>query len=65
MQTIITEVARVLSSGGIVALPTDTVYGIACCIDSDEGIRKLYDIKGRRTDNPISICVADVEDMQK
>lgn len=46
-------------------MPTDTIYGIACCIDSDDGIKKLYDIKKRRADNPISICVAEVQDMQK
>lgn len=57
--------ALLLSSGGVIALPTDTLYGIACCIDSDDGIKKLYDIKGRKADNPISICVAEIEDMQK
>lgn len=65
MQGVISEMALLLSSGGVIALPTDTVYGIACCVDSDDGIKKLYDIKERKTDNPISICVAEIEDMQK
>lgn len=55
----------ILSAGGVIAVPTDTVYGIACSVESDEGIRKLYDIKQRNTKNPISICVGDLEDMHK
>ena len=65
MEKILTEAAALLSSGGIIALPTDTVYGIACCIHSDEAIKRIYDIKGRNTSNPISICVADLDDMQR
>jgi len=57
--------ASLLSSGGIIALPTDTIYGIACCVDSDRAIEKLYEIKKRNTGKPIAICVAEVEDMQK
>ena len=65
MEKIVTDLALLLSSGGIIALPTDTVYGIACSIDSNEAIKKLYDIKGRNFDKPVSICVGEVEDMQK
>lgn len=61
----ITEMALLLSSGGIIAIPTDTVYGIACSVNSDAGIEKLYTVKKRNTGNPISICVAEVEDMHK
>lgn len=61
----ITEMAQLLCSGGIIALPTDTVYGIACSVDCNEGIQRLYDVKERNVDNPVAICVADIEDMQK
>ncbi len=55
----------ILSAGGVIAVPTDTVYGITCSVDSDEGIRKLYDIKQRNIKNPIAICVSDLEHMHK
>ena len=61
----VAEVAEVLLSGGVVALPTDTVYGIACSVHSTEGIENLYKIKGRNADKPIAICVAEIEDMHK
>lgn len=65
MRDAIDQVVHVLSAGGVIALPTDTVYGIACSVDSDEGIKKLYDIKQRDPNNPISICVSDLDHMKK
>ena len=62
---IVANTASTLSSGGVVALPTDTIYGLACNVNSNEGIRKLYNIKKRNTKNPVAICVAEVEDMHK
>ena len=55
----------VIESGGVIALPTDTVYGIAASVSSDEAILKLYSIKGRQKNKPIAICVSDVEDINK
>lgn len=45
MEKIIAELAVLISSDGVIALPTDTLYGIACSVNSNDGIRKLYDIK--------------------
>ena len=55
----------VLQGGGVIALPTDTIYGIAALANSDEAIKKLYSIKGRQQNKPVAICVGDVEDMNK
>ena len=65
MEKVISEMAFLLSSGGIISLPTDTLYGLACSINSDYAIRRLYDIKGRNVQKPIAICVAEIEDMSK
>ena len=59
------EAALVLRSGGVVALPTETVYGIAASIESSEGIERLYQIKGRKKAKPIAICLSEVEDIDK
>lgn len=54
-----------LKIGGIVALPTDTVYGIACCATNIDAIGKLYDIKARNENKPVAICVGRVCDIQQ
>ena len=54
-----------LRSGGVVALPTETVYGIAASIETSEGIERLYQIKGRKKAKPIAICLSEVDDIDK
>jgi L-threonylcarbamoyladenylate synthase len=51
----------VLGSGGIVALPTDTVYGIACRLDAQGGVERLFEAKERPPDKAIMVLVDDVE----
>jgi L-threonylcarbamoyladenylate synthase len=53
------EAARVLARGGIVALPTDTVYGIAVSIDTPDGIERLFAAKQRPPDKAIALLIAD------
>ena len=54
-----------LRSGGVVALPTETVYGIASSAESSEGIEKLYRVKGRQKTKPIAICLNEVDDIDR
>lgn len=51
--------AAALERGLVVAVPTDTVYGIAARIDRPEGIGRLFDLKGRRRDVAIAVLVRD------
>lgn len=53
------EAIRVLQAGGIVALPTDTVYGIAVSLDTPGGIERLFAAKERPPDKAIALLVAD------
>lgn len=58
------EIARAkaqLESGGVVALPTETVYGLAASIFSDEGIRKIFSIKERPFFDPLIVHISDLE----
>lgn len=55
---------NILHSGGVIALPTDTVYGLACSATNTEGISNLYHIKKRNENKPVAICVGKVEDVQ-
>ena len=59
------EASAALCRGSVVALPTDTIYGIACSVNSDKGIEKMYEIKGRDAEKPVAICVAEIQDMYR
>lgn len=52
---------EVLLGGGVVALPTETVYGLAASIESEEGIRKIFSIKERPFFDPLIVHIADLE----
>ena len=54
---------NVLLKGHIIALPTDTIYGLAVSALNDSAIQKLYELKARDYSKPIAICVSDVEEL--
>ena len=54
----IKEAAEILKKGGIVAFPTETVYGLAADYNNKEAINKLYSIKKRPKDKPFTIHIA-------
>lgn len=53
--------AEVISAGGLIATPTDTVYGIAGDAQNEEAISRIYQVKGRNASKPIAICVSEVD----
>lgn len=55
------EAARLLRSGRLVAVPTETVYGLAARADRDEAVAAIYRAKGRPSFNPLIVHVADLE----
>ena len=56
----IKKAAEILRGGGIVAIPTETVYGLAASAYDDEAIRKVFVAKGRPQDNPLIVHIADI-----
>ncbi|VVC87589.1 unnamed protein product [Leptidea sinapis] len=54
-----------LASGNVIAVPTDTIYGLACSANCPEAIKKLYTIKGRDASKPVAICVTHIDDLRK
>lgn len=61
----ISQVARLLRQGELVAFPTDTVYGVGCDPWNAAAIAKLYAVKQRDQDKGIPILIADVADVNK
>ena len=57
----IRQAARVLRAGGVVGVPTETVYGLAGCISQPDAIAEIFRLKGRPQDNPLIVHVADLE----
>jgi len=58
-ETAIAEAARVLAAGGLIALPTETVYGLGADTFNADALRAVYAIKGRPLDNPLIAHVLD------
>ena len=67
MQTTLTdsveEAASILNSGGIVAFPTETVYGLGASVCHPEAIKKLFRAKGRPMDNPLIVHIYNIEQL--
>ena len=57
------EGARILREGGLVAFPTETVYGLGANALDEEAARKIYEAKGRPSDNPLIAHVSAMEDV--
>ncbi|XP_030250041.1 threonylcarbamoyl-AMP synthase [Sparus aurata] len=56
---------KALKEGHVVAVPTDTIYGLASLAQNSEAIGKTYDIKGRNAQKPLAICVGEIRDIYK
>jgi L-threonylcarbamoyladenylate synthase len=54
-----------LRAGGVVALPTETVYGLAADITHESAIERVYAIKGRPRDHPLIVHVGSVREMEQ
>ncbi|CAF4894052.1 unnamed protein product, partial [Rotaria magnacalcarata] len=44
----------ILKHDGVLAVPTDTIYGLATLVNSEKGVRKIYEIKGRSFTKPLA-----------
>lgn len=60
-EKVIGEAIDVLSKGGVVLYPTDTVYGLGANIFDKSAVRRVFEIKQRSFLKPLSILVSDVE----
>ena len=64
-EKVMEEAGRVLKEGGLVAFPTETVYGLGGDGLNPDSSRKIYQAKGRPSDNPLIIHIADMESLDK
>jgi L-threonylcarbamoyladenylate synthase len=61
----LTHAADILTHGGLVAFPTDTVYGLAVLPFQAEYVERLYIAKGRNSDRAIAVLLGDAEQLEQ
>lgn len=57
--------AALLTAGQLVAFPTETVYGLGADATNVDAVKQVYLAKGRPSDNPLIVHVADVETVER
>ncbi len=61
----ISRAAQILKNGGVVAIPTETVYGLAASAFDENAIKKVFSAKGRPQDNPLIVHISNTEMLNK
>ena len=59
----VNEAADILKNGGIVAIPTETVYGLAASALDENAVKKVFAAKGRPQDNPLIVHIANIKEL--
>jgi tRNA threonylcarbamoyl adenosine modification protein (Sua5/YciO/YrdC/YwlC family) len=62
-ERLIKQAVGILRNGGVIAYPTDTIYGIGCDIFNKKGVKKIYQIKQRDPRKPFSFICSDISDI--
>jgi L-threonylcarbamoyladenylate synthase len=60
----LSRATEVLGNGGVVAIPTETVYGLAAAINNLVSLNKIFSVKGRPTSHPLIAHLSSVEELQ-
>ncbi len=61
----IDHAVAVLKAGGLVAFPTETVYGLGASARNEDALSRIFTVKNRPTNNPLIVHLADKEEMEK
>ena len=62
---LIAQVVEILKNGGVIAYPTDTTYGIGCSIHNKKALERIYRIKQRDRNKPVSFICADLSEISR
>ncbi len=61
----IIKARKIIKQGGIVVYPTETVYGLGADIFNLSAVRKIFTLKGRKFNKPLSVMVSDFQSLKK
>ena len=59
------QAGEILKNGGLVGIPTETVYGLAANALDGEAVARIFSAKGRPMDNPLIVHIADIDDIER
>ena len=65
LQRQIETAVDVLANGGVVGIPTDTLYGLAACAFNESAVRKVFELKGRPDGMALPLLLSEAEDAKK
>lgn len=60
----IKKASKLLKAGNVVAIPTETVYGLAANVFDEKAVKKIFEIKSRPLFNPLIVHIKSIEDLQ-
>ena len=64
-KAVLQEAGQIIKNGGLVAFPTETVYGLGGDALNRESSGKVYEAKGRPSDNPLIVHICNMSDLEK
>jgi L-threonylcarbamoyladenylate synthase len=65
LQKQIEQGISILKEGGVVAFPTDTVYGLGACVNLPQAVARVYEVKGRAKNVPLPLLLADKSQIEE
>ena len=63
--TSVQRASEVLGNGGVVAIPTETVYGLAAAVNNPNSLNKIFSVKGRPTTHPLIAHLSSIEQLNE
>jgi len=61
---IIMELVRIIKDGGVVLLPTDTIYGISASVYDAKAVERVYELKRRDVGVPLIVLISELDDLK-
>lgn len=65
LHQLVAKATESLLSGKVIAVPTDTIYGITALVQNSEAVDRMYNIKNRDYSKPLAISVAEIKDIYR
>lgn len=59
------KAVQILNNGGVIIIPTDTVYGLAAVYGNVQGTRRIFEIKKRLQNKPLAVLIPDIDSIEK
>ena len=59
------KISSYFSDGAVMLFPTDTVVGLGCKFDSRDGVSRIREMKGIKTENPLAVLISSAEDLTR